>query len=145
MGHASTVVFEDVVVLRETAIAIICRIAGKTHALALGRLQPGSTVKYAGDHGVLVVTQDFAAERGIGGRPRARCAGVRRDSLLRTLRSLPGYRAYRPILLPTCYHGILSRTFHAPFHSASRRRSFASISTNTERGTVPSCLRNLRW
>ena len=81
IGHAPTVVFEDVAVLRETALAIICRIAGETHALALRRLQRGSTVKHAGDHGVLVLTQEFAAERGIGGRPRARCAGVRRDRL----------------------------------------------------------------
>ena len=81
MGHARTVVFEDVVVLRVTALAITCRIAGESYALALGRLQRGSTVKRAGDHGVLVLTQDFAAERGIGRRPRARCAGVREDSL----------------------------------------------------------------
>jgi len=81
MGHAPTVVFEDVAVLRETALAITCRIAGESHALALGRLQRGSTVKHAGDHGVLVLTQNFAAERGIGVRPWARCAGVRRDSL----------------------------------------------------------------
>ena len=80
-GHAPTVAFEDVAVLRNTALAIICRIAGETHALGLGRLQHGSTVKRAGDHGVLVLTQEFAAERGIGGRPRAHCAGVRRDSL----------------------------------------------------------------
>ena len=66
MGHAPTVVFEDVAVLRETALAITCRVAGESHTLALGRLQRGSTVKHAGDHGVLVLTQDFAAVSRLG-------------------------------------------------------------------------------
>jgi hypothetical protein len=81
MRDTPTVVFENVAVLRETGLAITCRIAGESHALALRRLQRGSTVKHAGDHGVLVLTQEFAAERGIGRGPRARCAGVRADSL----------------------------------------------------------------
>jgi hypothetical protein len=81
MGHTPTVEFRDVVVLRETALALTCRIAGQIHSLALGRLQPGTTVKHAGDRGVLVLTRDFTVEIGLERRPRARCAGLKRDGL----------------------------------------------------------------
>ena len=63
MAHAPTVGFLDVLVVRETKLALLCRIGEKRHWVAHNRLQPGSTVRHQGDIGVLVLTWDFAVER----------------------------------------------------------------------------------
>jgi hypothetical protein len=84
MGYARTVEFGDVLVLCKTKWALFCRIAGKSHSLALSRRQPGSTVQHAGDRGVLVLMRDFALARGLivnEPGPRARCGDRRRDGL----------------------------------------------------------------
>ena len=78
MEHAPTVQFGDVLVLRETALALVCRIAGQSRSLALSRLQPGSAVRHAGDRGVLVLTRNFAVELGLERGPRARCNGLKK-------------------------------------------------------------------
>ncbi len=85
MGDGPTVQFPDVLVRRETALALVCCIAGKSHPLALSRIQPGSTVRHAGDRGVLVLTRDFAVELGLAPAkeqaPRARCDSLTKDGL----------------------------------------------------------------
>ena len=55
MARGSSVEFSDVFVVRETETALLCRIGEKFHWVAHGRLQPGSTVEYPGDLGVLVL------------------------------------------------------------------------------------------
>ena len=65
MAHASTVEFEGVFVRRETKLALLCRIGEASHWVARRRLQPGSTVQRPGAGGVLVLSWDFAVERGL--------------------------------------------------------------------------------
>ena len=62
MAQGPTVEFSDVFVVEERETALLCRIGEKFHWVAHGRLQPGSTVEYPGDLGVLVLPWDFAVE-----------------------------------------------------------------------------------
>ena len=91
MTHAPTVEVGQVFVVRETKLALLCRIGVRSHWLAHSRLQPGSTVQHPGDLGVLVLTWDFAVERGLvflrrapplsDKRRRPLCDGLRGDGL----------------------------------------------------------------
>ena len=65
MGMGATVRFEDAVVVRESALALCCRIMGRDHWIAPDRLLDGSSVAHFGDRGVIVLTRQFAEDRGL--------------------------------------------------------------------------------
>ena len=68
---AATVCFEEVEVIRESELALCCRIAGRDHWIAPDRLLGGSTVAHFGDRGQIVLAKRFAEDRGLLlGRPR---------------------------------------------------------------------------
>ena len=62
MAQGPNVEFGDVLVVRETETALLCRIGDKSHWVAHSGLQPGSTVEHPGDLGVLVLPWNFAVE-----------------------------------------------------------------------------------
>jgi hypothetical protein len=96
MAQAPTVEFGDVLVMRETETALLCRIGEKCRWVARSRPQPGSTVQHPGDLGVLVLPLDFAIEFWDGAMPDKRrwclCDGVRLDGLPCGVARLPGSR-----------------------------------------------------
>ena len=63
--YAPVVTLSDVEIVNETDLALCCLLRGERHWLAPSRLLGGSTVHHTGDLGVLVLAQDFAAERGL--------------------------------------------------------------------------------
>jgi hypothetical protein len=66
--------FEDAEVVRESGLALCCRIMGRDHWIAPDRLLDGSTVAHFGDHGIIVLARQFAEDRGLllGPPPRLR-------------------------------------------------------------------------
>jgi hypothetical protein len=87
--NEKTVEIRDVTVMRQTDLALLCRIENLHLWIAPTRLQPGSTVARKGDVGTLVLTHRFAVERGLAScgasanaprRPTS-CEGLRKDGL----------------------------------------------------------------
>ena len=62
---AATVCFEEVEVIRESDLALCCRIAGRDYWIAPDRILSGSTVAHFGDRGKIVLARRFAADRGL--------------------------------------------------------------------------------
>ena len=92
-----TVEIRDVTVMRQTDLALLCRIGNVHLWIAPTRLRPGSTVARQGDVGTLVLTHRFAVERGLASynasanapRRRPPCESLRKDGLpCRNLRRL---------------------------------------------------------
>ena len=61
----TTVHFRDVSVVAESELALCCRITGRNYWLDHAHLLEGSTVAHFGDHGIIVLTSQFAEERGL--------------------------------------------------------------------------------
>jgi hypothetical protein len=87
MKDGQTVELRDVTVIRQTDLALLCQIGTKPHWIDPSRLQPGSTVRHAGDVGRIVLDREFAIHRGLipfgssmGDISRApRCDSLRSD------------------------------------------------------------------
>jgi hypothetical protein len=62
-GGEATVVLDDVEVVRETELALLCRIGGQRHWVARMQLLAGTDVRHAGDRGRLVLPAWLATER----------------------------------------------------------------------------------
>jgi hypothetical protein len=65
MGTGTTVEFRDVEVVRESDLALCCRITGREHWIAPHHLLHGSSVAHFGDRGSIVLTRQFAEDRGL--------------------------------------------------------------------------------
>ena len=57
--------FEDVFVLRETPRAILCRIDGQNIWIPQSQVHADSEIWKVGDHGLLVVSEFIAKEKGL--------------------------------------------------------------------------------
>ena len=68
---AATVQYEDtieirgVTVMRQTDVALLCRMGNQHRWIAPTQLQPGSTVARPGDVGIVVLKRPFAVEQGL--------------------------------------------------------------------------------
>ena len=65
MGIGETIEFRGVKIVRESDLAVCCRIAGQDHWIARERVLSGSSVVSFGDHGTLVLARQFAEDRGL--------------------------------------------------------------------------------
>ena len=65
MEGQATATFDDVEVVRDTELALLCTIAGARHWIAVSQVLPGSEVRHAGDRGRLVIPEWLAADRGL--------------------------------------------------------------------------------
>lgn len=61
----SSVQFDDVEVLRDGGLALLCVIGGKQVWVPKAQMLPGSQLTKAGDRGRLVVPDWFAADHGL--------------------------------------------------------------------------------
>jgi hypothetical protein len=64
MGIGATVRFQAEVV-RESVLALCCRIMGRDHWIAPDRFLDGSSVAHLGDRGIVVLARQFAEDRGL--------------------------------------------------------------------------------
>ena len=69
MSTVATVEFEGVKVVAESALALCCRITGRDHWIPPRYLQEGSSVAHFGDRGIVIVSRQFAEDRGLLLRP----------------------------------------------------------------------------
>ena len=65
MGSGETIELHGVKIVRESDLAVCCHIAGQDHWIARERVLSGSSVVSFGDHGTLVLTRQFAEDRGL--------------------------------------------------------------------------------
>jgi hypothetical protein len=65
MDVGATVVFQGVEVVSESDLALCCRVAGRDHWIAPGRLLEGSTATHFGDRGIMILARNFAEDRGL--------------------------------------------------------------------------------
>ena len=65
MPSAAMVKLDDVQVLRESDVALLCQIEGHVRWIPRDKLREGSTVGRVGDTGTIVVPRDFAVEWGL--------------------------------------------------------------------------------
>jgi hypothetical protein len=65
MGNGATVQFLGVEVVRESDLALCCRITGRDYWIAPDRLLEGSSIAHFGDRGVVVLARQFAQDRGL--------------------------------------------------------------------------------
>jgi hypothetical protein len=65
MQYEDTVEIRGVTVMRQTALALLCRMANQRHWIAPTQFQPGSTVARQGDVGIIVLKRPFAVEHGL--------------------------------------------------------------------------------
>jgi hypothetical protein len=73
MGIGETIEFRGVKIVKESDLAVCCRIAGQDHWFTRERLLSGSSVVNFGDRGTLVLARWFAEDRGLLlTRPRTR-------------------------------------------------------------------------
>jgi hypothetical protein len=64
MARGATVQFLGVEVVRESDLALCCRITGRDYWIARDHLLDGSSVAHFGDRGVVVLARQFAEDRG---------------------------------------------------------------------------------
>jgi len=69
VSTVATVEFEGVKVVAESALALCCRITGRDHWIPPHYLQEGSNVAHFGDRGIVIVSRQFAEDRGLLLRP----------------------------------------------------------------------------
>ena len=62
---AAVVTLRDVLVVRESNVALLCQIEGHERWIPRDKLCEGTTVKTKGDTGTLVVPRQFAVEWGL--------------------------------------------------------------------------------
>lgn len=65
MGRGETVIFDGVEAIKETGLALLCRIDGAEVWMPKSQIADDSQVTEEGDHGVLVVTEWIAIEKGL--------------------------------------------------------------------------------
>ena len=65
IGEAETIEFRSVKIVRESDLAVCCRIAGQDHWIAREWVLSGSSVVSFGDRGTLVLKRQFAEDRGL--------------------------------------------------------------------------------
>ena len=65
MQYEDTIEIRGVTVMRETDVALLCRMGNQHRWIALTQLQPGSTVAGLGDAGIVVLKRPFAIEQGL--------------------------------------------------------------------------------
>ena len=65
MHTPTTVEFDGVKVVAESTLGLCCRIAGRDHWIPPRDLQEGSSVAHFGDRGTVVVSRQFADDRGL--------------------------------------------------------------------------------
>ena len=65
MPSDAMVKLDDVQVLRESDVALLCQIEGHVRWIPRDKLREGSTVGRVGDTGTIVVPRDFAVEWGL--------------------------------------------------------------------------------
>ena len=65
MSTAATVEFQGVKVVAESALALCCHIMGRDRWIPPHHLQEGSSVAHFGDRGIVVVSRQFAEDRGL--------------------------------------------------------------------------------
>ena len=65
MGIGATVEFQGVEVVSESTLALCCHIGGRDYWIAQEHLLEGSSVAHFADRGSMVVTREFAEERGL--------------------------------------------------------------------------------
>jgi hypothetical protein len=65
MANGVAVQFLGVEVVRESDLALCCRITGRDYWIAPDRLLDGSSVTHFGDRGVVVLARQFAEDRGL--------------------------------------------------------------------------------
>ena len=69
MRTPTTVEFEGVKVVAESTLGLCCRIAGRDHWIPPHDLRDGSSVAHFGDRGIVIVSRQFAEDRGLLLRP----------------------------------------------------------------------------
>jgi len=64
MQYEDTIEIRGVTVIRQTDVALLCRMGNQHRWIALTRFQPGSTVARQGDVGIML-KRPFAVEHGL--------------------------------------------------------------------------------
>jgi hypothetical protein len=65
MGVGATIEFQGVEVVRESDLALCCRITGRDYWITPDRLIEGSSVAHFGDRGIIIVARQFAEDQGM--------------------------------------------------------------------------------
>jgi len=65
IGETETIEFRSVKIVSESDLAVCYCIAGQDHWIARERVLSGSSVVSFGDRGTLVLTRQFAEDRGL--------------------------------------------------------------------------------
>ena len=65
MDGAERIAFSDVEVLDRGGLVLMCRIDGKVVYVPPLRMLPGTTVRYSGDRGTLVLERELARDLGL--------------------------------------------------------------------------------
>jgi hypothetical protein len=63
--YEDTIEIRAVTVMRETDVALLCRMGNQDRWISPTQLQPGSTVARLGDAGIVVLKRPFAVEQGL--------------------------------------------------------------------------------
>ena len=65
MKYEDTIEIRGVTVMRQTDVALLCRMGSQHRWIAPSQFQPGSTVVRQGDVGIIVLKRPFAVEHGL--------------------------------------------------------------------------------
>ncbi len=65
MQREDTIEIRGVTVMRQTDLALFCRMGNQDRWIAPTQLRPGSTVACEGDVGTIVLKRPFAVEQGL--------------------------------------------------------------------------------
>jgi hypothetical protein len=65
MQREDTIEIRAVTVMRQTDLALLCRMGNQDRWIAPTQLRPGSTVACEGDVGIIVLERPFAVEQGL--------------------------------------------------------------------------------
>jgi len=65
MQYEDTIEIRGVTVMRQTEVALLCRMGNQHRWIAPTELQPGSTVARQGDVGIVVLKRPYAVEHGL--------------------------------------------------------------------------------
>ncbi len=63
--YADTIEIRGATVMRQTDVALLCRMGNQHRWIASTQLQAGSTVACKGDVGIIVLKRPFAVEQGL--------------------------------------------------------------------------------
>ncbi len=65
MDAGATVEFRGVEIVRESTLAVCCRIREREYWIAPDRLLKGTTAAHFGDRGIMILARQFAEDRGL--------------------------------------------------------------------------------